>query len=130
EPAVWPSTTRARSHWSGRWTPSSPSPPQPPSPTRTHVRPGEGGMSLSRHDAAAPAVAEIDGEAEEEPDAEPQPVLRRQGEHQQETGADAEERNERHERRAEGPRGLGVRPAHDEHRRADDDERQERPDVD
>ena len=53
-------------------------------------------------------VEEVDAQAEDQPDKEPQPVGRRQGEHQQQTAEDAQDRHDRHERAAEGPRRLGL----------------------
>ena len=54
--------------------------------------------------AVLPAVREVDDEPEAQPDREPQPVLDRQREHQQQAGQDAEDRHERH-RAARGTAG-------------------------
>ena len=66
---------------------------------------------------------------EQQPDDEPPPVRPRQREHQQQAGEDAQDRHERHQGAAERPLGVGVLLAHDQHRRADDDEGEQRADV-
>ena len=53
----------------------------------------------------------------------------RQREHQQQAGDDAEDRDERDERARNGRWASGLRVAHDQHRRADDDEGEQRADV-
>ena len=65
----------------------------------------------------------------DQPAEQPQPVGRRQRQHQHQAAGDAQDRHHRHERAAERPCRAGVRPAHDEHRPADDDEGEQRADV-
>src|SRR2546421_10353170 len=84
---------------------------------------------VARHDAVASPVAEVDYEAYQKPDAEPQPVLRGQREHQKQAGRYPRDGDEGDERRAERAHGVGGRAPHDENSRADDDEGEERPDV-
>ena len=83
---------------------------------------------LAHHAVLAP-VGEVDDEADQQPDQEPQPVVRRQREHEHQAGEDAQDRDDRDPRAAEGPVGVGVLLAHDEHGRADDHEGEERADV-
>src|SRR5689334_5532302 len=82
-----------------------------------------------RQDAVTAPVPEVDGEPEEEPDDQPPPVLRRKREHEEEARDDPGDRDERDEGRPEGALGVRIGPPHDEDRRADDDEGEERADV-
>src|SRR5262245_8359997 len=87
---------------------------------------GEGplmALARARKNAVLAAVGEVDQESQEEPDPEAPPVRGRQREHQEQAEEDSEDRHERDHRAAERALGVGVAPAHDEHRRAHDHER-------
>ena len=76
-----------------------------------------------RHHAVVAAVAEVDDQADGQPDEQPLPVLRRQREHQHQAGEDAQASGTNGPSgRAERPLRLGVRAAHDQHGGADDHE--------
>ena len=74
-------------------------------------------------------VAEVDGEAGQQPDEEPQPVLSREREHQEQAGGDAEDRHDDAERSPERPVRPRVGVPHDQDRHADHDEGEQRADV-
>src|SRR5205085_8673831 len=63
---------------------------------------------VARHDAVASPVAEVNHEPYQQPNAEPQPVLRGQREHQKQACEYARDGHEGDERRAKRSRGVGV----------------------
>ena len=82
-----------------------------------------------RHHAVVPAVAEVGEQADPQPHEQPQPVLRGQGEHQEQAGQDPGDGHERAQGRAKRPLRVGVHAPHDEHRGAHDHEREQGADV-
>ena len=84
---------------------------------------------IARHHAMSPAVTEVDHKPDQQPSTQPQPIFRRQREHQEHTRKNPKDGYQRHERRAEGPMSIRMCVPHNQYRRANDHERQQRSDV-
>ena len=76
-----------------------------------------------------PRVAEVDHQAQDQPDEQPQPVLRAEEEHHAAVDQDAHGRDQGHHRGAERPRCVGIGHPHDPDRRRDDHEREQGADA-
>ena len=61
-----------------------------------------------------PSIEKVYGETDQQPDKQTQPVVDRQGKHQQEAEGDTKKRHKGHERAAEWAGHRGIDPAHDE----------------
>ena len=79
--------------------------------------------------AVVPAVGEIDDQADDQPDDQARPVDPAELVHHVAVEEDAQNRNDRHPRRAERARLAGIGAAQNHHGDAHDDERQQRADI-
>src|SRR3989442_10818363 len=80
--------------------------------------------------AVFPTVPEVDREPDHEPDGQPDPGVCRQRQHQAEAAHDAQDRDGRNPRRAEGAMQIGTLGPEDPHPGAHQHEREQRTDVD
>ena len=103
-----------------------------PFPTRcscSEMGPLRGGCGLLAEDAMAPAIDEVNHEAQNHPTKETIPVVGRERKHQQQTTEYAQHRQDRRQRHPERPRGRRVRVPQHENCPAHDGECEQRPDV-
>src|SRR5438309_2895694 len=85
---------------------------------------------MPSHDAVSSSVTEVNGESDEKPNQQTQPILSRQRKHQQQTDRYSEYWHERNQRDAKRPLRIWMSATHDQHRGAHDHEREQRSDVD
>ena len=81
------------------------------------------------HHAVSIPEGKVEDESEAQPDHEASPSFKRQEKHQDQVGRDADWGHQKKGGAPEGPLRLGPLDAQDQHRGADDDEREERADV-
>src|SRR6185295_2400058 len=86
-------------------------------------------MPLLRHHAVSSSIEEVNYQPDNQPAYESVPVLRRQGEHQQQTCQDPEDWNQWNERRPEWAVRIWISPPHYDDCAADNHECEERSDT-
>src|SRR6185369_1104735 len=86
-------------------------------------------FSVSGHHTVTPAVAKINQQTDSQPDNQPDPVLIRQREHQEQTRQNTENRNNRNQRASEWTMRIRISSAHDQNRATNNYKREKSPDA-